>query len=78
MTENITIYTKNNCPGCMLLKTKMKALGYTFEEVNVVDFPDKIAWLKAQGIQQVPQLFIGDKHIGNNVSSLEHYLTNKD
>jgi len=63
--KKITIYTTSVCPYCIRAKALFDRKGYAYEEVNVED--EKIRenmTKKAGGRRSVPQIFIGDTHIG--------------
>jgi len=64
--QNITIYTKEGCPYCVRAKALLESKGLVYKEVNVGNDPEKRASLskKSNGSKTVPQIFIGDKHIG--------------
>lgn len=62
---NITIYTTTVCPYCVRAKDLLKRKGQTYTEINAEDDAvreDMIA--KAGGRRTVPQIFIGDTHVG--------------
>ena len=63
---NIVIYTTATCPYCLRAKallTKKRAL---FTEISVDSDPQKRAEMstRAGGRSTVPQIFVGDRHIG--------------
>jgi glutaredoxin 3 len=62
----ITIYTTPICPYCVRAKSLFKKKGAEFEEIDV--FMDMDARLemesKSGGRQTVPQIFIGETHVG--------------
>ena len=62
----VTIYTKSTCPYCHAAKDLLKKKGAAFDEVSVDG--DRARQMKmaarAAGRSTVPQIFIGDKHIG--------------
>jgi glutaredoxin 3 len=64
--SSITIYTKSSCPYCHAAKDLLKKKGATVEEISVDG--DRAAQMKmaarAGGRWTVPQIFIGEKHIG--------------
>lgn len=64
--QNITIYTKDGCPYCVRAKALLDSKGLIYQEVNVGNDPEKRASLsqKSNGSKTVPQIFIGDRHIG--------------
>lgn len=62
----IVIYTKSWCPYCQAAKALLKAKGAPFEEISVDG--DRVAQMamaaRAGGRTTVPQIFIGDRHVG--------------
>jgi glutaredoxin 3 len=62
----ITIYTTPICPYCVRAKALLKRKGASFEEIDVFMNTDARAEMesKAQGRYTVPQVFIGERHVG--------------
>lgn len=62
----ITIYTTPICPHCVRAKMLLKRKGASFEEVDVFMDTDARAEMesKSGGRYTVPQIFIGDRHVG--------------
>ena len=62
----IKIYTTPICPYCVRAKSLLKKKGAAFEEVDVFMDADARAEMeeKSEGRRTVPQIFIGDKHVG--------------
>jgi len=62
----IKIYTTPICPYCVRAKALLKKKGAKFDEIDV--FMDTSARdemeSKANGRRTVPQIFIGDRHVG--------------
>lgn len=61
----ITIYTTKQCPYCVSAKQLLTRKGLEYQEIDVSD-PSLRDMLvkKAQGRKTVPQIFIGDLHVG--------------
>ncbi|HLH29297.1 MAG TPA: glutaredoxin 3 [Acidimicrobiales bacterium] len=62
----ITIYTKSWCGYCTRAKALLARKGATFREVEISDDPalrDEMIQ-RAGGRRTVPQIFIGDTHVG--------------
>ena len=62
----VEIYTKTTCPYCWRAKHLLTAKGVEYREI-VVDFggPEKQAMIqRANGRMTVPQIFIGERHVG--------------
>lgn len=62
----ITIYTTQTCPYCIAAKALLRKKGAAFDEINVDGRPElRSAMIKrAAGRTTVPQIFIGETHIG--------------
>ena len=62
----ITIYTKNWCPYCTAAKELLTGKGVEFTEVEISGKPEKRSEMiaKTRGRSTVPQIFIGERHIG--------------
>lgn len=74
--KKIVIYTTTICPYCIRAKALLKRKGYKYEEINVEDESARDEMIKkAGGMRSVPQIFIGDTHVGG---SDELYTLEKD
>ena len=62
----IVIYTTSTCPFCQAAKALLRTKAAPFEEIGVDgDRADRAAMAaKAGGRSTVPQIFIGDTHVG--------------
>ena len=62
----ITIYTKGWCPYCASAKKLLDDKGAAFTEIDIEVKPEARAEMiqKAGGRTTVPQIFIGDRHVG--------------
>jgi glutaredoxin 3 len=62
----IKIYTFPMCPYCARAKSLLKKKGAAFEEIDVMMDPDARQEMQASsgGATTVPQIFIGDTHVG--------------
>ncbi len=62
----IVIYTKSSCPYCHAAKALLQRKGAEFDEISVDgDRAGQAAMAaKAGGCSTVPQIFIGDRHVG--------------
>lgn len=62
----ITMYTTKVCPYCIAAKRLLNKKGAAFEEVDVSFDPAKREELVklSGGRMTVPQIFIGEQHIG--------------
>ena len=68
MIKTIEIYTKFGCPYCSRAKQLLSAKDVTFEEYDItMGGPKREEMIaRAPGANTVPQIFIGDKHIGGS------------
>jgi len=63
--SNIVMYTTAVCPYCVAAKNFLKSRGASWEEVRVdVDFARRQEMTARSGRTSVPQIFIGDTHVG--------------
>ena len=62
----ITIYTKSWCPYCSAAKDLLANKGAAFTEIDIEAKAGARAEMiqKAQGRSTVPQIFIGERHVG--------------
>lgn len=62
----VTIYTTPICPYCVRAKALLRKKGAPLEEVDVFMNSDARAEMekKSGGRYTVPQIFIGDRHVG--------------
>ncbi|WP_421762397.1 glutaredoxin 3 [Devosia sp.] len=72
--KKVEIYTTQWCPYCTAAKALLEDKGVDFEEVDA-DSPEvRMAMVqRANGRRTVPQIFIGDTHVGgyDDLSALE-------
>ena len=63
----ITIYTTPYCPYCHAAKALLKKKGVSFAEIDVQD-PSlrQQMMIRSNGRRTVPQIFIGDQHVGGS------------
>ena len=65
---NITIYTTRTCGFCYAAKSLLTKKGLSYDEIDVS--ADPAAWqrmmLRTNGRRSVPQIFIGETHVGGN------------
>jgi glutaredoxin 3 len=61
----VEIYTTPWCPYCNAAKSLLDEKGVPYEEVDVLDDTLRVAMVeRAHGRRTVPQIFIGDTHVG--------------
>ena len=64
--SQVTIYTKAYCPYCVRAKALLGQKGVQFDEIKIDEQPElRPAMIeRANGRTTVPQIFIGDTHVG--------------
>lgn len=63
--KKIVIYTTTVCPYCVRAKALLERKGLKYEEINAENEKVRDDMIKkAGGMRTVPQIFIGDTHIG--------------
>ena len=72
----VTIYTTALCPYCDMAKQLLQRKGVSFSEIDVTGKPvvrDEMR-RKAGGRNSVPQIWIGNKHVGgcDDLYALDH------
>ena len=61
----VTVYTTTYCPYCVRAKDLLKRKGVSFSEVSVEDDAEREKMIaRAGGRRTVPQVFIGETHVG--------------
>lgn len=61
----VTVYTSHWCPYCQRAKQLLTQKNVVFSEINVEDEPNLREEMSARSSRRtVPQIFIGDKHVG--------------
>ena len=64
----IVMYTTNWCPYCERARRLLTAKGAAFSEIDVESDPASRAEMQSRsGRRTVPQIFIGDQHVGGSV-----------
>ncbi|MEL6521539.1 MAG: glutaredoxin 3 [Pseudomonadota bacterium] len=73
---NVEIYTSPLCGFCHAAKRLLSQKGVSFAEIDLSKQPDKRSEMlsRASGKHTVPQIFIGDSHVGgcDELYALEH------
>ena len=71
----VTIYTKGWCPYCSAAKDLLAGKGVEFEEIEITGREAEKAQMiqRAGGRTTVPQIFIGERHVGgfDDLNALE-------
>jgi glutaredoxin 3 len=73
--KQVTVYSTPMCPYCARAKSLLTRKGVAYEDVDVMmDLKARDEMLaKSGGARTVPQIFIGDTHVGgyDELSALE-------
>ncbi|WP_368345143.1 glutaredoxin 3 [Pelagovum sp. HNIBRBA483] len=74
--KTIEIYTSPLCGFCHAAKRLLNAKGVAFAEIDVLQQPERRQEMmnRANGRHTVPQIFVGDVHVGgyDDLSALEN------
>lgn len=74
--KTVEIYTTPFCPYCIAAKRLLQKKGVAYTETDVSRDPDlrQAMTARAGGRRTVPQIFIGDTHVGgsDDLHLLEH------
>ena len=64
----VTIYTTSWCPYCKAAKALLTRKGVAFTEIDVDGKPElhQAMTARAGGRSSVPQIFIGEQHVGGS------------
>jgi glutaredoxin 3 len=66
-TAKIVMYATNWCPYCSRARRLLQSKGVPFEEIDIDARPEARAQMLARsGRHTVPQIFIGDIHVGGS------------
>ena len=61
----IVLYSKQSCPYCTMAKSLLTAKGQVWTEIDIEKDPARRAeMIERTGLRTVPQIFIGDRHVG--------------
>lgn len=58
--KNLTVYSKNNCAQCKMLKKQLDAKSITYKEINLDEEPDFIPVVKELGYSAAPVVVYGE------------------
>jgi len=63
----VTMYSTGWCPYCSRARSLLARKGVAVEEIDVEAAPEKRAEMqKRSGRRTVPQIFIGEQHVGGS------------
>jgi glutaredoxin 3 len=72
MTMPVVMYTTSWCPYCERARKLFTAKNVTVSEIDVESAPEKRAEMRNRsGRTSVPQIFIGDHHVGGSDELLD-------
>jgi glutaredoxin 3 len=61
----VTLYFKSWCPYCVRARALLARKGATVQEIDIEARPEQRAvMIERSGRTTVPQVFIGDRHVG--------------
>jgi glutaredoxin 3 len=67
MSAAVTMYTTSWCPYCERARKLFTSKGVGFQEIDIEAAPEKRAEMQSRsGRRSVPQIFIGDQHVGGS------------
>ncbi len=62
---SIVMYLRQTCPFCVMAKRLLAEKGWEWTEIDIQADPERRAeMIERSGRYTVPQIFIGDEHIG--------------
>jgi glutaredoxin 3 len=66
--KKVIIYSGETCPHCSAAKALLKSKNAEYEEIDIWKDPAKAKEMlqKTNGAKTIPQIFIGDHHVGGN------------
>ena len=66
--QKVVIYLTGLCPFCWRAKRLLDIKGVDYEEIDIMADPERRSEMvsRAGGLTSVPQVFIGDLHIGGS------------
>jgi len=65
--KNVKIYTTRTCPYCVRAKRLLEKKQVSYEEIDVSsDDEARIKLMEKTGLRTVPQIFIGERHVGGS------------
>ena len=76
--KKITIYSTRICPYCVRAKNFFSKKNLEYTEIMIDQDPQKMKeMIEKSGRQSVPQIFIGDYHVGGFDDLIEHDMDGK-
>jgi len=76
--KKVIIYSTKICPYCMRAKSFFIKKDIPFEDIMIDQDPDQMRTMMEKSKRQsVPQIFIGDYHVGGFDDLIEHDMDGK-
>ena len=67
MSEPVVMYATSWCPYCARARALLSSKGVAFKEIDIEAQPgEREAMIRRSGRSTVPQIFIGERHIGGS------------
>jgi glutaredoxin 3 len=67
MSAPVLMYATSWCPYCQRARALLHSKGVTFQEIDIEAQPsEREAMIRRSGRSTVPQIFIGERHIGGS------------
>jgi len=66
-SEPVVMYATSWCPYCARARELLRSKGVAFQEIDIEAQPEqRDAMIRRAGRSTVPQIFIGERHIGGS------------
>jgi glutaredoxin 3 len=66
-SEPVVMYATSWCPYCARARALLHSKGVAFQEIDIEAQPEqREAMIRRSGRSSVPQIFIGERHIGGS------------
>lgn len=64
--KEVVVYSSSRCPYCVKAKRLLDSKNVQYKEIDITDDDEARTKLieKSNGMRTVPQIFIGDTHVG--------------
>jgi glutaredoxin 3 len=67
MTDPVVMYATSWCPYCARARALLQSKGVAFREIDIEAQPaERDDMIRRSGRSTVPQIFIGERHIGGS------------
>jgi len=74
--ETFIVFSKDNCPMCTILKSRMKENNIPYEESNITNDEEGRNFLISEGLRSLPQVFTSNlNYIGDAKFFSDNYLS---